>query len=183
MLKDLSDEALMAEYLEGDSTAFELIYARYSKKVMAYLRSKIKSSEEQDEVFQMVFMKFHKSRASYDPAYPLLQWLYVISRSVYLDYFKQTKRQSLAVEDFAAESMIHESNKLTAQSSSSEVDPELLASLDVIQREVVLQRVLDEATFDEISQKLSLSKSNVRQILSRALKRLKSTEKFSRAKR
>jgi RNA polymerase sigma factor (sigma-70 family) len=181
MLTDVNDQALMAAYSRGDETAFELIYARYSPKVMGYLGRKLRTPEERDEVFQLVFLKFHRSRHSYDPSYPLLQWLYVISKSVYLDYLKQARVRNRVLTEVKVQDLIErveprEMNTLT----TDEAAHEFLKDLEGVQKEVARQRFMEDASFEEIAQTLDLSPSNVRQILSRAIKKLRSLPKFSR---
>jgi RNA polymerase sigma factor (sigma-70 family) len=181
MLTDVNDQALMAAYSGGDEAAFELIYARYSRKVMGYLGRKLRIPDERDEVFQLVFLKFHRSRHSYDPKYPLLQWLYVISKSVYLDYLKQARIQNRVLTELKGQDLIERFDTSEMKIvTMDEAAHEFLKDLDGVQKEVARQRYLEDASFEEIAQTLDLSPSNVRQILSRAIKKLRSLPKYSR---
>jgi RNA polymerase sigma-70 factor (ECF subfamily) len=173
VLKNLDDEALMKEYLAGNPLAFELIYSRYSAKILAFLRKKLTTREDQDEVFQLVFLKFHRSRKSYDPKYPLLQWLYVITRSTYLDYLKSSKRRGHAIANYRLNSEISDLSKKRPDEPAALENSELLKDLNPSQREVVQQRVFDEASYQEIARKLQVTEATVRQTFSRAIKKLK----------
>ncbi len=167
----------MVAYLTGDVLAFERIYARYSGKILAYLQKKIQNPEERDEVFQLVFFKFHKSRRSYDPGYPLLQWLYVITRSTYLDHLKRKRRLERTTEAFKVEQEIADLSQNEPTPSLSE--GEFLSGLSGISKEVVSQRIMDESSYEEIAMKLNMSESNVRQIFSRTLRKLRLARKLS----
>ena len=58
----------------------------------AYLSQRLGSRTETDEVFQEVFLKVHRARNQYDFKYSVLQWLYVISRTTLLDYYRNKSR-------------------------------------------------------------------------------------------
>ncbi|MEC9281798.1 MAG: sigma-70 family RNA polymerase sigma factor, partial [Bdellovibrionota bacterium] len=86
-----TDAALMRLYKDGDAMAFEVIYNRHKDRVYTYLNRRLHDSQVVEDVFQSVFIKFHKSRDSYSEEHPLLAWLYTITRSVTLDHLKKKK--------------------------------------------------------------------------------------------
>src|SRR3954466_12690289 len=95
----------MRRYILGDNEAFRLLYARHSGRVYAYLRKKLDSPQETDEVFQACFLKFHQARDQYNPKYPILQWLYVISRTTLLDHVRKEGRQVQIADGVAPEDL------------------------------------------------------------------------------
>src|SRR6185437_9140582 len=130
-----------------------------------FLRKRVQSRPDQDEIFQRVFLKFHRNRHAYDPKYPLLQWLYVITKSELLDFLKSEKVAKKRQE-------FHEDVPLSQNMPSpslSTVETPGMEKLDPIQREVVSMRLLQDSSFLEIASKLKKSEANIRQILSRAL--------------
>lgn len=170
-----TDAELMREYLAGDSSAFEALYGRFSGRVYGYLLAKLGRREEADEVFQMVFQKFHQSRASYDPAYPVLQWLFVLSRSVLLDHFRKQRRQVAVVDDADLNAIPAEVSQTGAALtlSGQEEPARMLEALRPEQREIVSLRVLDELSYAQIAERLGKSQESVRQTFSRAMRRLR----------
>lgn len=165
----------MRAYQDGDSHAFELLYQKNSSKLYAYLKKKL--GKETDDVFQLVFLKLHRSRSQYDSKYLFEQWLFVIARSVLLDYVKQKRRfkEGLQIDSsMEVEKIADPLSQKEPQSSYSQVDELLdLKQLSAEQSEVLKLRVLDELTYSEIADKLKRTEVSVRQLFSRAIKKLR----------
>ncbi len=160
----LTDEELMKSYVKDDTMAFEILYQRYSGKVLGYLLQKTRSKNIAQDLTQDVFLKLHRSRGLYNQDLAFAPWLFTITRSVFLDAVKKRSLEDLTdAKEF--------------EKIASWVEPEKtnldLNGLPEIQRKVVSMRVYDEATFEEIAEKISTTPQNVRQIFSRALKNLK----------
>ena len=170
----MTDEELMARYLRGEDSAFELLYQKHSGKVYAYLKKKLKSSEEVEELFQSAFLKFHRVRSNYDPKYPVLQWLFVIVRSLLIDHYRKAGRQ-IEVTDTPIENFSETMSQNHSEPSliTERVDA-LLESLPEEQRDIVTRRVINDQTYEEIALSLNRSEQSVRQAVSRALKKIKS---------
>ncbi len=163
----------MELYQKGDGQAFEWIYQRFVSRILGYLRKKTGSERQAQDLAQEVFLKLHRSREQYNEMLPLAPWIFSISRSVFLDFAKKKSMEdSTAPEEFdflQAPSVEPGSKDLSPKSS------EALDSLPELQRQAVQFRVFDDATFDEIAEKLSTSPENARQLLSRGLKKLKTS--------
>lgn len=154
----------MQAYLTGDLKAFETLYARHSGKVYAYLRKKLPQREEQDEVFQKAFLKFHNSRASFDFQYSVLQWLFVIAKTSLMDHLRQRGRQESLVEALAID---------VSPPSEGASASELVEKLPEAQRQIVQMRTMDELSYQEIAKRVGQSEASVRQSFSRAVKKLR----------
>lgn len=170
-LDSANDPILMEAYASGDEHAFQVLYARHSGKIYGFLKSKLDSRSDVDEVFQLVFLKFHQNRSKYDPKFPVLQWLFVIARTSLLDFLRSKSRQSSHEQienlDFSSQNTAERTliNQEDLRLSEVEISNE--------QKEIVRLRVFDELSYQEISVKLGKSSENVRQIFSRAIKRLR----------
>jgi RNA polymerase sigma-70 factor (ECF subfamily) len=162
-----TDEELMRAYQGGDAAAFTELYRRHSGRIYGYLGKRIRSREEADEVFQAIFFKVHRIRHHFDFKFPVTQWLYVITKTVLLDHFRKQGR-SVPIEDGADLSQIEGSRAL-----NEETGLEVLELLNSEQRKVVEMRVFEEADYDLIAKQLGRNEAAVRQILSRALKKLR----------
>lgn len=167
----------MKAYQGGDFHAFDRLYQQNSEKLYAYLKKKLGS--EADDVFQLVFLKLHRSRAQYDSKYLFEQWLFVIARSVLLDYLKQKRRlnKGLPVDSSAeVEEISDPVSQSDPGSSYDQIEALDLRQLSTEQNEVLRLRVLDELTYSEIAEKLNRSEVSVRQLVSRAIKKLRTAK-------
>lgn len=167
MRQKFSDATLMTQYIAGDYNAFNAIYQRYHKKVYAYLYKRLPSKQYANDVFQNVFIKFHKHRTIYDSKYPLMAWLYTISRCELLDYLKK-QNKLLHVANATAE-MHH--YPVVNQRADINIDAERRLSLS--ERKVIKLRYLSELTFNQIAERLDLSPVAARKINSRGLRKLR----------
>ncbi|MAF90306.1 MAG: RNA polymerase sigma factor [Bdellovibrionota bacterium] len=163
----LKDEDLMKLYIDGDAMAFEYLYNRHKDRVYTYLNRRLLDSQVVDDVFQSVFVKFHKSRDRYSEEYPLLAWLYTIARSETLDHLKKRK---LETSEFIDENFMAASS---SEDFHSEINLEEEKSLSDNEKIAIQLRYLSDKDFDEIAKKLNTSKLNSRKLVSRGLKKLK----------
>lgn len=165
-LQGMSDEDLMDCYVKNDSMAFEILYRRYSSQVVGYLIGKTRSQKSAQDLAQDVFLKLHRSRHQYNKMLPFAPWLFSITRSVFLDSVKKRNLEDLTQhENF---------DNLPAPGLANASAPVDLNILSEPQKTAVSLRIYDEATFEEIAQRLSTTPENARQIFSRGVRALKS---------
>lgn len=164
-----SDQEVMQQYLGGDSGAFDIIYRRYSSKVYGYLKKRIRSDVDRDEIFQAIWMKFHQSRQQYNSKFLLAQWVFVIARTVMLDHVRKNSRAPQFEENENIESIPAEPE--TEKNIDAFYDR--ISDLSHEQRQIIEMRLLSEFSYQEIAEKLGRTQMNVRQIFSRALKQLR----------
>lgn len=168
-LVQATDETLMKAYQQGDEQAFEVLYQRHSARVYHFLKSRLQDTSFADEVFQNSLLKLHQSRSLYDPSFPFVPWLFTICRSAMLDAVRKRKRD---VEKTKLDEQLIAEASVTAQSSAALSVPDL-SVLSAAQREALQLRYGQDLSFEEIARSLGTSPSNVRQLVSRAVRKLK----------
>ncbi len=176
-LENQSDETLMTAYQQGNEKAFALLYGRHSAKVYGFLHKRLQDRTMIDEVFQETFLKLHGSRARFDNAYPFLPWLFTICRTTMIDHIRGLKNERDHKVDLGADSAL----KLENFPAPPETDPDDempalpdLSILSATQQQTMELRYKEELSFEEIALRLQTSPGNVRQLVSRAIKKLKS---------
>ncbi len=165
--QDRTDEELMEAYQSGEANAFAELYARYSPRVYAYLGRRVQNKAEHDDLFQAVFLKLHKSRHLYKSEFMFAPWLFTICRTSLLDFAKAKKRE-VSLESVSPE-VFSTSDDSQAMLSLSHA----VADLSIQQRKALEMRYKDGLGFSEIANRLSISSVNVRQIISRSLRKLR----------
>ncbi|MBL6990417.1 MAG: sigma-70 family RNA polymerase sigma factor [Bacteriovoracaceae bacterium] len=171
MYSDKTDKLLMRDYQNGDFGAFDAIYDRHKAKVYAYIRSKLKA-QNIDEVFQEVFLKFHRFRMNYKEKYPFLPWLFTLTKNVIVDYLR---RESKHQNNVTFTTDTHDIHAIPRPTSTDFQDAEVLVGkLNKNQKKAVEMRFSDDFSFEEIAMELKTTPSNARQLVSRAIKRMKS---------
>ena len=161
----LADDKLMELYQSGENMAFEIIYSRYKDKVYAYVNKRLFDKNLVDDVYQSIFIKFHKSRQLYNNDYPLIKWIYTISRSELLDALKKNKVQFTELKDHQLVS--------DPESQQEILDLDTEKSLSSKEKEALKLRYYSEQDFSQISKILGTTEVNSRKLVSRGIKKLK----------
>lgn len=174
-LSQKSDEQLMILYQNGTEAAFKMLYERHSSKIFGFIKNRLKTPEQCQDVFQEVFMKIHKSKHLYNKSHPVLPWLFTITKNAIVDHFRKAKKtlNQIQIDDLEIAAPI-----MDAAFSLSDVSS-YMSEIPVNQRTVIEMRYTDEKTFADIAEVLETSDVNVRKLLSRGLSRLKQLIKES----
>lgn len=163
----LEDEKLMELYKNGENMAFEIIYERYNKNVYTYLTKRCSDKNQIDDLFQCIFVKFHRSKHLYDSKYPVLAWIYTIARSEFLDFLKKKKINLVSLPD-------HETREVVEESSQPfEIDIDAETTLSEKEKMAIKLRYFSDEDFTEISKILYTTDANSRKIISRGIQKLK----------
>lgn len=163
-----TDEELMVAYQTGFEEAFHILYKRHSSKVYGFLTAKLRDRSLADDAFQATFMKLHQSREKYDSALPFAPWLFTVCRSAMLDTLR-VRQKSTRLEDL---------NPVALENAAMESPVETpalpdLKMLPASQRQALELRYIHDLSFDEIAARLETSSENSRQLVSRAVKKLR----------
>lgn len=164
---NLSDEELMVRYQQEDFAAFEILYARLAPRVYAYFRKRVQRAEAVEELFQMVFMKLHQTRHTYNAEFKVLPWLYTICRTTLAD----AARGRRILPHPAEESLSDRMEGVAVEAPEGQTLD--LAGLDEAQETVVRLHLEEDLPFHEIAERLSLKPDAVRQRFSRAIRKLR----------
>jgi RNA polymerase sigma factor (sigma-70 family) len=168
----LSDEDLMSLYQSGEAEAFAILYQRHAGRLLAFLQSKA-APELAREVLQESFFKLHRARHQYSPQLPFLPWLFTIARNALVDALRGKAHQISGASKPLEEFPLVAPEESRAE-SSREVDfSAVLRSLPEAQRRAIELRYLKDWSFEEIASDLATSPGNVRQMVSRGLRRLR----------
>ena len=90
------DLALLAQ--GGAMEAFELLVARYEKRIFGFVRQRIGSWGDAEDVTQQAFVKAYRKLDRYNPRYRFATWIFTIARRLTIDHYRR-QRPPLALED------------------------------------------------------------------------------------
>ena len=175
-LQDLSDEDLLIALAEGEEAALDVLYLRHSGRVLAYALKRGLAKDRAEDLLQIVFMQVFRKKHLYDPKHRALAWIYVITRSELKDYRNREIKDFVEWEDSLSQTQGN-SPILEGQVADSQEAEAMLAGLKPREREVLRLKYLEDLEYEEIAARLNESESNLRQIVSRSLKFLRSKHK------
>src|SRR4051794_38702523 len=81
LLAPLGDERLVQQVRRGNDAAFEAIFDRYNRGILAFCRRMLASSEEAEDAVQHTFAQAYDSMRRGDRELKLKAWLYAIARN------------------------------------------------------------------------------------------------------
>jgi RNA polymerase sigma-70 factor, ECF subfamily len=98
----VSDERLrdlMVAYQGGSYDAFEALYAALAGSVRGWLTNATRDRTLAEDLTQEAFLQIHRSRHTYDRAYPVVPWVMGIARHVYLMDRRTASRRPRYVDE------------------------------------------------------------------------------------
>ncbi len=142
------------------------LYAEYHHKVMAYIRSRITSKEDAEDICHDVFMKVYAKYDSFDSSKSSIStWIFTITRNTLTDFFRTSKQTSELTEEAAV-----------SDQKSEELLYDLAEALEELpqeQRDIIVLRYYKGLTLTEISKTMNISYGMVKVKHNQALAHLK----------
>lgn len=174
---DASDETLMLAYAAGDPGAFEQLYARHRGRLYRYLLRQLRDSGLADEVFQDVWQRVITASNGWTPNPGFSTWLYTIAHHRLHDHWRAAKHRPPTPAD-ADERAARLADPDTPERVVSDFERrrELQLALDELpeeQREVLLLRLEQELTLDEIGEVTGVGRETVKSRLRYAMDKLR----------
>lgn len=86
-----TDEELMELYRGGSRDAFEILFARYHRKVIRFAYRMTGEQAKAEEAAQETFLRVARAAATWQPTARFSTWLYTIARRTTLNYIRDHK--------------------------------------------------------------------------------------------
>ena len=172
-----SDEQLMLDWVAGDATAFEQLYGRHRTRLYRFLLRHVRDNALADEFFQDIWQKVIAARAGWVPDAPFGTWLYRIAHNRLGDHWRAAKYRPPAPED-ADERAARIPDPDTPERALSDFEQRrrLQLALDALppeQREVVLLRLEQDLSLEEIGAITGVGRETVKSRLRYAMDKLR----------
>jgi RNA polymerase sigma-70 factor (ECF subfamily) len=90
---EITDEALLTAYIDGDRQAFAALLERYRTELHGFLARFLGSSAAADDVFQETFLQVHLAASTFDSTRHFKPWLFTIAANKARDWHRRQKRR------------------------------------------------------------------------------------------
>lgn len=169
----LTDDQLVSQYLEGRIGAFEELYDRYSRRLLAFLHGEVGSVWAED-LLQETFSRLLTSLDRYSPSGKFSAYVYEIARNLARDRQRRLYRDMPISEVVGGENGHHPDlvDHLEYRLETTWVR-NALKNLSTEQQEVVLLREYAGLSFKEIANLIERPIGTVLSQMHRALKTLR----------
>jgi RNA polymerase sigma factor (sigma-70 family) len=182
---DPSDEALMLLYAQGQTTAFNALYARHEMGVWRYIYRSVQNQGTADELMQDVWFAVARNAASYEPernGARFKTWLFTMAHHRIVDHWRTLKRHaSLDAQDdeavqLRAQLIADSGFGPLRQVESREQARALIAAVEALptdQREAFLLQAEGDLSVEEIAVAMQVSFETAKSRLRYARSKLK----------
>src|SRR5215218_10005271 len=165
------DDARLAELAAaGDERAFEVIYDRHHRPLLAFCRHMLGSQDEGEDALQQTFLRAHRSLVTQGAPDDLRPWLFAIARNRCLSMLAARKAAAVPVEELEPAT-----DGLSAGVEDREDLRELLgdiARLPDDQRSALVLAEIGDLSHAEIARVIEVPTAKVKALVHQARSRL-----------
>src|SRR4051795_648242 len=174
------DVDLVAAVRTGDDRAFEELFRRYHQRVTGYVARMVGCREHAEEITQEAFISALRRLRETEQAIAFKAWIYGIARNGAIDHLRARSRRGTEVGYDHVESFIEPSGVLAVPAPEAAVENKqalsdlqgALGGLSDAHHQILVMRELEGLSYDQLGQRLGMSRSQVESTLFRARRRL-----------
>ena len=170
------DSKILKEFKNGDHSAFEEIFKRYSKQLYHFSLSYLKSEEAAEDIVQEVFIKIWNNRKDIKIDTSFQSYLFTITLNSVRKYFNQLSRLNELKHDILFDSSAFKpdfDDRSDYQFMLNKLE-EFIRIMPEKRREVFIKKKIEEKSLKEISEELNITTKTVEYHITEAMRFLKS---------
>jgi RNA polymerase sigma factor (sigma-70 family) len=165
LLRLASDQRLVEAVHGGSERAFEVLFDRYRRPMLAFCRRMLGSQEEAEDAVQQTFLSAYRELMRAAQPHELRPWLYTIARNRCISTLRARRERSLA--DVAELSTDHLAAELTTREDLRAVLADV-ARLPDDQRAALVLAELGDNSHEEIARHLGCPREKVKALVFQA---------------
>jgi RNA polymerase sigma-70 factor (ECF subfamily) len=165
----------MLRYQDGDVSAFETLYRRHNDPLYRYLLRLCRHRDTAEDIFQDVWGKIVKARASYRPTAKFTTFLYRVAHNCFIDHVRRNKRHANSAQ-LQAELYPHPGEPPETQTERSLAKERLSKALNDLpdeQRDAFLLHEEAGLNLDQIASVTGSNRETAKSRLRYAVKKLR----------
>ena len=171
----MTEQQWIARARHGDADAFEQLVVAYEGPVYRLALRMCGSTEDAREVTQDAFLAAWRGLPAFRGDSRFSSWLYRLTTNAAIDFLRREKHHlgNLPLEEAPERPDPQQPELLAEQREQQEALQRALDQLSPEHRQVLLLRVVQQLSYDEIAQALSLESGTVKSRISRARRQLR----------
>lgn len=166
------DHHLIRKIAEGDSKAFEILFAKHKGIVFGYLKRLTGQHGLAEDIMQDVWMSVLQNSSEFKPMGSVKSWILTMAHNKVMDEFRRAKRWQMDdIDDTESTPLADPSvglDELLSQKELQSYFNEVLQSLKENQRTALVMWMTEEFSNQEIGTQMGISEGAVKQLLLRA---------------
>jgi len=171
----ITDHDLLKLLRAGDEPAFKELYARHSRRVLAFAYHMTHSAIDAEDILQETFLRLWTGREQLPDIAHVGNYLFTIARNKTLDHLRKVSLQQRLIDQVWA-NISESSNELELQLEAREsgtLIQQALAQLSPQKQTIFRLSRQQGLSHEEIAAQLRLSKSRVKNLLVETLKHIR----------
>lgn len=88
-IAEKTDEELAREARAGSRRSFDELARRYKRRLFVYLRPRVGSDQDAEDLVQDTFLKLYRNIAGYEPVFKFSTWLYTAANRLAIDAYRK----------------------------------------------------------------------------------------------
>ncbi len=85
-----------------DSDSLRLVWDRYADRLRAFLRTRVSSPEDAEDLLQELFVRVHTGLCCREAAASLEKWIYRVARNLVIDHYRSRKSHEPLADEVAS---------------------------------------------------------------------------------
>jgi RNA polymerase sigma-70 factor (ECF subfamily) len=173
------DQKLVERAQSGDRSAFEILFAKYQRKLVRLLSRFIRDAAEVEDVAQEAFIKAYKALPSFRGDSAFYTWLYRIGINTAKNYLVAQGRRAPTSTDFDADEaesfedadQLRDINTPESLLQSKQIGETVNSAMDALPEELrtaIVLRELEGLSYEEIAVSMNCPIGTVRSRIFRA---------------
>ncbi|GED56886.1 sigma-70 family RNA polymerase sigma factor [Brevibacillus formosus] len=160
-------ESIIDQVKSGHIQKYSVVIQKFEKKIYTYCYCILKNREEAKDAVQEIFIKAYQDIERYENRLSFSAWLYKIAYHHCLDQIRKQSRWQKVVSLY----MELQTRSHFRLNQYTLVD-ELLSSLNREERNILLLKVVEQYTFEEMAEIMSCNSTTLRKKFERLRKKL-----------
>ena len=177
MANQVTDEKLLADAANGDTTAFQILYQRYRDPIFRFAYRMLGSVEAAEDVAHDCFLSLIRHPGRFDSTKASFRtYLYAAARNQAAKQYSSFGRET-GLDELSEEPAAADQNAPVAQVLDDELSSQVsgaIASLPPLQREALVLFEYEELSLAEIGEIVGVDANTVKARLFRAREKLRS---------
>ncbi len=159
------DSTLVSNYIKGNEASLEILIKRHQQRLFSFIYSKVKDRDITEDIFQDTFIKVIRTlkKGNYNEEGKFLPWVVRISHNLIIDHFRKSNRMpkfkntdEFDIFSVIGDGALNAEKRIIKEQIHADVK-ELINELPNEQKEVLVMRMYNDMSFNEISENTGVS--------------------------
>lgn len=149
------------------------VYTEFHRSLLTYVRSKIRSKEDAEDILQNVFTKISANADSLSEKEKIQNWLFTVTRNAVIDYYRvNAKKKNVELNESISEQLLDEASTDPTKGLDNCVST-MIALLPEEYKSIVEDAEIHGISQKELAEKYNMAYSSMRSRVQRGRERLK----------